>query len=186
MTSDTGSFASPFERALGAQFHRLAPQVRQLHGGRVSEWRGQVSVAHGRGGMAALARRAGGFPPAMERAPFALSVEPSRDGAEIWIRSFDGFETRSRLWHDPQTGQLLEQFGAVTCALSPTEKLDALQIQVDGGWLWRRVPLPGPVVPRSEVSVWQDEAGRYRFDISAGLQWGGPVIHYQGWLRAAN
>ena len=175
---------TPFERALGDRFHRLAPQVRQLHGGIKPSWRGQVTVSHGAGWRAAAARRLGGFPPAMDRAPFALRIARTGEGRDTWHRDFDGFETRSDLWFDAATGRMMERFGAVTCTLSAREDRDALHVAVEAARLHPGPVLPAALVPKSDTVIWQDEAGRYRFDVSARFGARAAVIRYQGWLRA--
>lgn len=174
---------SPFETALGERFHLLPPQVRQLHGRRTARWTGQVTVSVAPNPLARLLGKIVSFPPAMEKAPFALELTQSEEG-EVWRRTFDGHETTSVLqFREPDL--LVETFGPVRLVMRPSVKVDQLTCDVQAAWLFGRVSIPAALVPRSDVTVWQDEAGRYRFDIKGRYPLLGGAIRYRGWLLPA-
>lgn len=176
---------TPFEAALGARFHHLNPQLRQLHGGRAPNWAGQVTVTAASGMLGrAIARRAG-FPSEMQAAPFQISILAQDDGSEVWHRDFDGHVLRSRLWYDAETGDLREKLGPATVVLRPQVRADTLNIHLGKTCILGRWTLPKGLALRSDIAIWQDEAGRYRFDIKASMSGIGQIIAYEGWLRPA-
>jgi len=176
------SSMTPFETVLGAQFHHLNAQIRQLHGGRAPVWRGQVSVETGRGLLSRLAARLAGLPPQMENAPFVIGIEGHADGTETWTRQFGAHRTRSRIAAGADGTHLEESFGAVQLRLLAQVKVDALHVSVSEAHAFG-VRVPGALTPRSACNIWQDEAGRYRFDIKATLGTRTPIVRYFGWLR---
>lgn len=175
---------TPYETALGARFHHLMPQLRQLHGARVPEWRGQVSVTRG-AGLAGLAARLAGLPSDMDMAPCMLRIEPQADGSEQWTRDFGGQGLSSVLWYDADAGDLMERMGPVLCTMEAEVRADTLHLSVRRGLLYGKWPLPGGLSPNVRGVVWQDEAGRYRFDIDLELPMLGRLLRYEGWLRPA-
>lgn len=177
---------TPFEQVLGARFHHLMPQLRQLHGARAPSWAGQVTVTGAPTWAGRLVARFAGFPAEMQKAPFTLAIKAgAKEGTETWQRSFDGHELTSQIWIDEKTGQMREKIGAVMVELVPVVKVDALHIDVEAAWLLGSLRLPASLTPQSHVVIWQDEAGRYRFDIGAQIPMIGHLIRYEGWLRPA-
>jgi len=174
---------SPFEAALGNRFHHLMPQIRQLHGARTRRWSGQVTVTAGQSRLGRWAARLAGFPPAMDREEFSLHIDDGKSGTEVWHRAFGSRTTTSHLWWDADAGALREKVGPITYVLVPSVAEDRLILTVEDTKLLGRWALPSFLAPASHVKVWQDEAGRYRFDISAEAKLTGPLIRYQGWLR---
>jgi len=174
---------SPFEAALGPRFHHLMPQIRQLHGARTRRWSGQVTVTAAPGRLGRWAARLAGFPAAMERADFSLRIDDTGQGTEVWRRVFGTRSMTSRLWWDDAAGLLRETVGPVSYVLVPSVAEDRLLLRVQDTKLFGRWTLPSFVALASQVKIWQDEAGRYRFDISAVSKFTGPLIRYHGWLR---
>ena len=118
----------------------------------------------------------------MEKSPFKLTLETGADGSETWVRDFNGHKTISTI-RSSEPGQLEEIFGSTRLKLSTQVKADQLHMRVIAAALWGRISLPARLVPRSRAHVWQDEAGRYRFDIESDIPLGGRLIRYFGWLR---
>lgn len=174
---------SPFETALGPRFHHLMPQIRQLHGARTRCWSGQVTVTAAQGRLGRWAARLAGFPTAMDRGEFSLRIDTDANGAEDWRRAFGSHITTSSLWWDASAGLLREKVGPITYVLVPSVVEDRLILAVKDTKLFGRWALPSFLAPGSQVKIWQDEAGRYRFDISAFSKLTGPLIRYHGWLR---
>ena len=52
-------------------------------------------------------------------------------------------------------------------------------------WTVFGLRLPLALAPRIEAREWQDEAGRFRFDVAVALPLAGEVVHYTGWLVPA-
>ena len=174
---------SPFEAALGDRFHLLGSQVRQLHGRRATKWSGQVTVSAAPNPIARMIGKFVSFPPAMDNAPFTLELTQT-DAGEQWRRSFDGHDTVSVLRH--VDGDILEEtFGPVTLHMRPKVKVEQLACDVLGAKLFGKISVPAALVPSSDVAVWQDEAGRYRFDIKGRYPILGGAIRYRGWLLPA-
>ena len=174
---------TPFESALGARFHHLQPQIRQLHGGRAPDWAGDVTVRRSGGVLGWFVARLSGFPESMDKAPFKIRVEPTENG-ERWLRLFGQTQTVSTLgW--TKEGGLQETLGPIQLDLTASVKADSLLVQVANARIFATVLLPNFLTPKTSAKIWQDEAGRYRFDIKASFPLIGQVLHYEGWLRPA-
>ena len=174
---------TPFETVLGPRFHHLMPQLRQLHGARAPLWRGQVSVQTASGLLGRAIARFGGFPSAMQKAPMTIHIAPQQGGSEIWTRDFDGHVLKSTIWVDEATGDLRETIGPASFILRPQVRADTLHVHLGKTLLFGRWTLPKGLAVKSDSSIWQDEAGRYRFDIKASLSGLGQFMRYEGWLR---
>ncbi len=174
---------TPFETALGARFHHLMPQLRQLHGGRAPKWKGQVSVSAASGLLGRKIAQWAGFPGAMQKAPLSIEIKSHPDGSETWIRNFGGHILASKLWVDNSSGDLLETLGPATITMRPEVRADCLHVHLGKTLLFGKWTLPKGLALKSESMIWQDEAGRYRFDIKASLSGFGQIVAYEGWLR---
>ena len=172
---------SPFQQALGAQFATLPDVLQQFHtntGTRV--FSGRADITHGRGAYAALAVRLAGFPPPGDDVPVTLRVTPTAAG-ERWDRRFGNHLTCSDLHYEPAQNCIVERFGRVECDLSLGVTDHRLNVGVSGARLFG-APLPTAFLPRSESAEWQDDQGRFRFDIAAYLGRDRLLIRYAGWL----
>ncbi|WP_420584384.1 DUF4166 domain-containing protein [Ruegeria sp.] len=157
----------------------LPPALRVLHG-RTGRFSGQCHVTRGRGWVIALLLRLGRFPPA--GGAVRVEIQIDRSAQEwIWDRSFNGHRTRSRLTYDHRRACVREDMGGLSLWLRPefTDQclsLRILRVVVFG------VPCPSILLPRSATVEWQDDQGRFRFDVSAKLPGLGLLIRYRGHL----
>ncbi|WP_237212460.1 DUF4166 domain-containing protein [Ruegeria lacuscaerulensis] len=153
--------------------------LRQLHNfpGR---YVGRCSVEGGRGWLKKLALRLGRFPPNADDIPVKVKIDRAGQ-AWVWERDFGGHTTRSLLAFDHGSGCVREQMGQLTLWLKPEVSDGRLSIHI------RRLSVlglrcPAFLLPRSSTVEWQDENGRFRFDVSAEMPLFGPLIRYRGWL----
>ncbi len=147
------------------------------HPGRFS---GRCDIERGRGPLIALALRLGRFPKPGNDLP--VTVVPQDTGAHwIWSRDFDGHGTQSRLRYDARRACIQERLGFLTLWLRPVLTRRVLSIEIERLSIFG-VPCPSVLLPRSASAEWQDEQGRFRFDVSASLPGLGRLIRYHGWL----
>jgi hypothetical protein len=50
-------------------------------------------------------------------------------------------------------------------------------------WSLLGLRLPRFLAPRIAAREWEDEDGRFRFDVRLGFPLAGEIVHYAGWLR---
>lgn len=127
-----------------------------------------------------LALGIGRFPHAGIDLPVTLETQMQGE-RWIWLRDFAGHKTRSELRYDARRDCVKEQIGGLTIRIRPVLDHDTLSIDVIGLKVWG-VPCPAGLVPRSASCEWQDDQGRFRFDVSASLPGLGRLIRYHGWL----
>lgn len=168
----------PFLQA-ASQRSGLPDALQSLHS-KEGVYSGRCDIQRGAGRFAALALRMGGFPQSGRDVPVTVTV--SREAqAWIWTRDFDAQITRSRLSFDRKTRCVREDFGALSIWLKPVVADARLLIEIQGLALWG-IPIPKALLPRSSTVEWQDEEGRFRFDVAAKAPLLGELIHYRGWL----
>lgn len=141
---------------------------------------GRCSVTPGRGWLAKLALRFAGMPFGGDDIPVRLGVE-KEGSAWIWTRDFDGHITRSQLTLDQDMGCVREQFGQVCVWLKPVVANERLEIQILRLSMLR-VAFAKVLLPQSKTVEWQDDDGRFRFDVAARMPFFGDLIRYKGWL----
>lgn len=166
-----------FARVLGDAFAHLPPRVRALHlHAGTRRYRGEVEVERGRGGLAALCIHAARLPPAGQ-GPIEVEIVADAHG-ERWTRHVARHAMRSRLW--AQDDLLCERLGLVTFGFRLRAEAGAI--------VWRVVRvrvlgLPLPARWFAQVAAREcEEAGRYRFEVSAALPLAGLLVRYRGWL----
>lgn len=166
-----------FGRLLGDAYARLPATVATLHArDGAQRYVGEVDVVRGTGLLSRICAEATRLPPA-GRGRIEVDIVAGADG-ETWTRHVAGHAMRSRLReHD---GHLRETLGLVTFDF---------RIACDDGrlrWIVERVSVFGLRLPRrwfrDVAAVEYEEAGRYRFDVRAGLPLAGLLVHYRGWL----
>lgn len=169
-----------FRTVLDDSFASLAPAVQALHAGdATATWTGRVQVRRGAGLLARLCARLASLPPTMDDAPVSVRFVCA-EGCELWQRDFAGHAMHSRL--RAVVGDLVESLGPLRFAF----RLDA----VDGAIHWRvrsvrafaLLPLPARWFAGVECREFE-RAGRYAFQVRAGLPLVGEVIAYDGWLE---
>ncbi|MCG7519752.1 DUF4166 domain-containing protein [Ruegeria sp. Ofav3-42] len=170
----------PFLQALPARTE-LPEAIELLHGGS-GRYSGRCTVETGRGLFTGLALRLGQMPPDGE--DVAVQVKVDRNGPVwVWTRDFGGHITRSRLTYDHDFGCVRERFGRLSIWLMPVFENGRLSIRI------RRlsflgIPCPKFLLPRSKTVEWEDDEGRFRFDVSADMPFLGTLIRYHGWLTS--
>nr|WP_254429669.1 DUF4166 domain-containing protein [Ruegeria atlantica] len=159
---------------------KLPEALQALHGTK-GFYSGRCSVTPGRGWLAKIALRFAGMPLAGGDTPVRLRVE-QEGSAWTWTRDFDSHVTRSQLSLDRGTGCVLEKFGQVSIWLRPVFANERLEIRILR-LSFMRFPCPRIFLPHSKTVEWQDEEGRFRFDVSARMPFVGDLIRYEGWLK---
>jgi hypothetical protein len=173
---------SLFRRLLGEAFDTLPAPIQRVHDERTRKvLTGRCRIARGSGCLARVLARIASLPAAGDGLPVQVLIET--DGqAETWSRDFAGQPMRSRLRErgaclDEVLGPLGFRF-----ALRANERaIDWTVVRV------RALGLPLPVAWFAGVSARESVvAGRYTFDVRAELPWIGLLVHYHGWLEAAD
>ena len=170
-----------FQRLLGESFETLPPTVKALHSrSGLHRYRGEVEVSRGQHPLSRLFAWATRLPPARKG---RVEVEINADAqAERWTRHMGGHAMPSRLW--AQDGLLCERLGLVRFGF---------RLAVEEGFLvWRmaRVHALGLRLPARWFDAVQareyERDGRYWFDVAAAMPVAGLLVHYRGWLEAAD
>ena len=167
-----------YRRVMGAEFDRLAPALRRLHGVlRDHGAQGRGVVERGRHPLTRLIATVLRFPKEGEHALHVHFRETN--GAEHWTRDFGGQRFSSVLRE--RGSQLIERFG-------PLRFHFTLRADDNGGlamemrrWSFFGLPLPLALAPRSPAREWEAD-GLFHFDVPIDVPLIGRVIHYHGWL----
>ena len=172
---------SLYARLMGDRFTDLPRAVREIHevfrDGGAS---GRAEVSRGQGLLARLVAKAGGFPSAGEHRLHVAFEEC--EGRERWTRDFSGQRFSSRL--SERRGLLVERFGLLSFGFDLPSDGSGLEMVMRRWWLGP-FPMPMTLAPCAPAREWQDEEGRFRFDVRISLPLIGPVVHYRGWLVPA-
>ena len=167
-----------YARIMGADFDRLPPAVRAKHevcGDAGATGEGMVERGHG------LAARLIGavmrFPPT-GRYPVHVAFA-EKDGVERWTRDFGGHVFGSEL--SEKRGLVVERFGPIRFAFALPADGKGLAMALRR-WSIFRIPLPRFLAPRIAAREWQEENGRFGFDVRVAMPLVGPVVRYAGWL----
>ncbi len=168
----------PFLRALSLS-EPLPLAIQELHC-QPGVFSGRCHVERGRGMLIELALRIGRFPRSGMDQPVTL-VTQIRGTRWIWSRDFAGHKTRSELSYDAGRDCVIERIGGLTIRMRPVVSQGVISIEIIGLKVFG-LPCPASLLPRSVSCEWQDEEGRFRFDVSASLPWLGRLIRYHGWL----
>jgi hypothetical protein len=168
-----------YERVMGGLYSALPKAVRALHDVlRDGGAHGRATVTRGGNFAARLIAGLLGFP---EEGEHDLHVGfTERDGRETWTRDFSGRRFSSILYE--KDGLLIERFGATAFGFDLPGGENGLDMVLRRWWLGP-LPMPMMLAPRAPAREWEDEEGRFRFDVRIGLPLIGLVVHYRGWLR---
>lgn len=175
-----------FEKCLGRHsFAKLSPSLRRFHSlSGPTRWHGRYSCSDGSSRLAGLVRRAFRFPEPTSDAALTVSVERSfgADGEclETWRRDFQHRRLISRL-SQREPDRLTETFGPLSFGIGLRRQTSDIAMPVDG-WRLGKLPLPKALAPVSEAREYEDEEGRFRFDVRISLPVLGTLTHYRGWL----
>lgn len=153
--------------------------VRALHEGE-GLYSGVCDIERGRGWLIAAALWFGRFPHNGRNVP--VQVEIKRTGQTwLWQRNFDDHTTLSRLTFDNLSGHVKEQFDHMSIWLQPVRVLDGLRMDIHRLTIMG-IRCPRLLLPRSSTREWQDDQGRFCFDVAAHIPGLGLLIRYHGWL----
>jgi len=183
-TADEGAdvLQPVFARLLGDAFETLAPRVRELHRRPgTHRWRGVASVRRGSGWFARLCGWLADMPGATPDTPVDVEIDAGAD-RENWTRRFGTGVLSTSLWCE--RGLLRERFGPMTLGFALSAEAGALCWRVREA---RLLGWPLPLAWFAGVFARESEAdGRYRFEARARFPLAGDVVHYEGWLAAAD
>lgn len=157
----------------------LPKSVRDLHR-RPGDYVGECDIERGGGILVQLALKLGGFPPAGRHVPVRLTIQ-TQDEDHNWLRDFGGHKMTSKLRFDAKTGHVHERFGPLSIWLRPVASKRGLEVHIHRLTVFG-VPLSRVLLPRSSTTEWQDDLGRFRFDVAATMPGLGMLIRYHGWL----
>ena len=188
-TDVRGAGRSLLEAVLGpAHVARLAPAVAAFHAvdGEVL-WAGEARVDGAATLIGHLVALAVGFPRRADSLPVTVTVERESPGdglppQESWTRRFGERRFRFRFRMDGQ-GRAFEQFGLFRFEIGfAVDEAGRLAYPVRS-WSIAGLALPRLLAPRSDSCEWQDEQGRFRFDVNVSLPILGRLVRYRGWLK---
>ena len=101
--------------------------------------------------------------------------------SERWIRKFSGKRFSSVLTTHGN-GSFAEQYGPFRFEIDLTGNIDGIKMPVKG-WNFGPLPLPLFLAPRSETIEYEDQQGRFNFNVRITLPLLGLLAHYRGWLE---
>jgi hypothetical protein len=167
-----------YARAMGPAFERLPPAVRAIHevcGDAGAA--GEGMVERGIGWPARLIGAIMRFPPS-GRYPVHVAFA-ERNGVERWTRDFGRHVFASEF--SARGDLVMERFGPIRFdfALPSDEKGLTMELR---RWSIFHIPLPLFLAPRIAAREWQEENGRFGFDVRVSMPLIGPVVRYAGWL----
>ena len=175
---------SAFETSLGKEtVDRLPGAVRSFHGlAGAPVWSGTADIETGGGLLGRLLRRLMGIPEAGSAIPVTVTVDrPTASGeGEIWTRNFAGQRFSTQL-EPGRPGQVRETFGPLSFDLGLATASGSLEMPVTD-WRCFGIPMPDFLAPLSQAREFEDDRGRFRFDVRLSLPLLGLLIHYRGWL----
>jgi hypothetical protein len=174
----------PLYRAiLGSAFTALPSSLQELHGSAASrQWRGSAEVRRGRGLGAALAAAIVGFPKAAAEVPVTVTFT-RENGAERWVRNFDGksFTSVQYAGKGKNRHLLVERFGPAAFALALVVEGGRLHL-VPRRWSFLGIPMPGFLLPTGQ-SFETERDGRFCFDVEISMPFVGLIVGYRGSLQ---
>ena len=170
-----------FERVLGStSFNALAPALKTFHSDNAMPvWHGRAAITSPDNLIARTVRRIIGFPVSSPDAAVVVRVERQPD-SEIWNRNIADHAFRSKLSFNPGPS-ITEQFGLFRFDLGILAEAGELLMPVTR-WRLGILPLPRLLAPISQTREYEDDAGKFHFDVRISMPFAGLITHYQGWL----
>ena len=177
--SEPGAYA----RALGPRFDALPAGWRALHSapGR-PVFSGNAAVTRGKHPLSGPVSDLFGFPLSSESVAVRLEIDRSGP-CEYWVRTFGrrSYRSRIRLQGAPGEGRVAEKMGAIEAQMRLMQEGNGVELALESARM-AGLPLPVWLTPVSRAREYQDEKGRFCFDVDIGLPGIGRLVHYQGWL----
>lgn len=165
-----------FRRILGSQFERLAPRVRDVHGGATLELRGRATVTRGNALLGRCIARFASLPDAQCDAAARIDLVVDAQG-ETWTRYFGVSRPMCSHLH-AHDGLLIEQLGPVRLRFRLHERSGAIV------WQLESVSLLGIPAPRRWFAATTarsfEQDGHYCFEVEVALPVVGHLIGYRG------
>lgn len=179
---------SIYQRKLGAKFDQLPERLREFHSlDGPKHWRGKSSISGGRGFILKFVRALFGFPAPTDYIHVDVKITNGiNDGVafERWQRVFGDKPFHSVLSLE-KNGMFIERFGILQFEIGLSTNKRGIEMPVVD-WKVGAIPLPLFLAPKSETLEFQDDQGRFCFDVKVTLPIIGVLMHYQGWLIAEN
>jgi hypothetical protein len=176
---------SIYQTKLGTKFNQLPTILQNFHSlDGPKHWRGQASISGGQGIIARSVRWLFGFPAPTDEVQVDVKVvNGAKSGVsfERWQRVFGNKSFHSVLSHEKNDG-FIERFGILGFKIGLDVHDQGIIMPVIG-WKIGPIPLPLCLAPKSETLEFQDNQGRFRFDVKVSLPIIGLLMHYQGWLE---
>jgi hypothetical protein len=172
-----------YRRVLGKAFSALPPRLQELHGSATArKWAGFAEVRRGRGPAAALVAALIGFPRTALRVPVTVTFSPE-NGAERWVRSFDGksFSSVQSAGIGKDQHLLVERFGPASVSLALVLDGDRLSL-VPRRWSLLGIVMPRFLLPKG-LSFETERDGQFCFDVEVSMPLIGLVVAYKGSLH---
>jgi len=179
---DDGVAAPLYAQLLGAAWHELPAEIRDMHDLRERlTARGTARVERGTGLLARVVARAVGFPKSADEIPVTVRFA-AENGVETWTRSFgDQTFSSEQLAGQGRDAQLLcERFGWLTFAMALVVEGGRLTL-VPRRWSVLGIALPPWLCPRADAHE-SVEAGRFRFHVEIRHPLLGLIVRYRGAL----
>jgi hypothetical protein len=173
-----------YETVCGADACAALPApIRALHDN-VSRvrWSGRADISGAANPLAFIAARIVGMPRAAADVDVTVEFEV-RDGVERWRRSFAGrpFVSLQYAGEGPDSGTVIERFGALSFALRNALDGEGLSQQIAGAYVLG-IRLPRLLWPRIRAQERVDGQGRFTFDVAIAVPLLGRLVAYKGWL----
>ncbi len=177
---------SVHEQVLGDRYADLPTQMQAIHKiGQGHVWQGTAKVTRGANPLARLIAALMGFPPAGDRTPVTVKMEP-HNGGERWTRVFGTAPSASTFnsFQTPGTGRnkglLVERFGIISVAMTLEMRNRAMYL-VPQRWNMGGIPLPKFLLPGGD-SFERETDGTFWFDVTIKAPVFGLIVAYKGWL----
>jgi hypothetical protein len=174
-----------YQQVLGDAWHRLAPEIRQLHTvAEDSSFEGHCKVERGRNPLAWLVAALYGFPSAGADQPIRVDLK-FVGGGEIWTRTIGGrrFSSVQTAGRGRSEWLVRERFGPMSADLALVVEGAGLRYVIRR-WRLFGIPLPLALGPRS-TAFEMVEGGKFRFDVQIGHPLTGRIVRYRGELTPA-
>ncbi|MEM7731979.1 MAG: DUF4166 domain-containing protein, partial [Pseudomonadota bacterium] len=158
----------PFWQVIDAKALPVPDAVLSLHeGAGERRFAGRARIERGKNPIVRLGLWLSGFPPEGQDVPVTLSIRVGDETSE-WVRDFGGHITRSRLWYEANREAVGERIGPFRLRLALSVEENQLHMEI-AGFSFFGIPLPRWCHPISETREFEDDQGRFCFDVSGRM-----------------